>query len=139
MVLQAINDGLTRMEVEFPALPSSVDGARAATLLVRLCPLRPLHRTTVSCSAAAYKSGSDDFIDANVQLAIAAGRLVRVPAEGALSVNKQRHAHLPDTRACGRAQLTQRLGKRVHIVVPDEGEYNRSYRMCARVQGTLTV
>jgi len=27
----------------------------------------------------------------------------------------------------------------VHIVVPDEGEYNRSYRMCARVQGTLTV
>ena len=26
--LQAVNDGLTRMEVEFPALPNNVDGAQ---------------------------------------------------------------------------------------------------------------
>ncbi|KAK9826777.1 hypothetical protein WJX81_008050 [Elliptochloris bilobata] len=72
-VLAAISDGVTRMEVEFPALPNSVD---------------------------AYKSSSDAFVDANVQLAIASARL-----------------------------LAEQSGKRVHIVVPDEGEYNRSYRM----------
>ena len=27
MPMQAVNDGLTRLEVEFPALPNSVDGA----------------------------------------------------------------------------------------------------------------
>ncbi|GBG90319.1 hypothetical protein CBR_g50568 [Chara braunii] len=39
-----LDDGLTRMEVEFPPLPSSVSG---------------------------YKGSSDDFIDANIQLAVA--------------------------------------------------------------------
>ena len=30
----------------------------------------------------------------------------------------------------GGGQLAEQSGKRVHIVVPDEGEYNRSFRMC---------
>ena len=36
--------------------------------------------------------------------------------------------------------MAERLGKRVHIVVPDEGEYNRSYRMYAPAPGvTVTL
>jgi len=61
--------------------------------------------------------------------------LQRAPCLSTSSVTRT----CPTLARAGRAQLTQRLGKRVHIVVPDEGEYNRSYRMCARVQGTLTV
>ena len=35
--------------------------------------------------------------------------------------------------------MAERLGKRVHIVVPDEGEYNRSYRMCAPAPGVTVT
>ncbi|CAL8467622.1 g7160 [Coccomyxa elongata] len=72
-VRAAIEDGLTRLEVEFPALPGNIDG---------------------------YKGASDWFIDSNIQLAIAASRI-----------------------------LVKESGKKVHIVVPDGGEYNRSYKM----------
>ncbi|KAK9909885.1 hypothetical protein WJX75_008958 [Coccomyxa subellipsoidea] len=64
---------MTRLEVEFPALPGSIDG---------------------------YKGASDWFIDSNIQLAMAASRI-----------------------------LVKESGKRVHILVPDGGEYNRSYKM----------
>ncbi|CAL5219520.1 g1367 [Coccomyxa viridis] len=72
-VKAAVADGLTRLEVEFPALPGNIDG---------------------------YKGASDWFIDSNIQLALAAGKMIRADS-----------------------------GKRVHIVVPDGGEYNRSYKM----------
>jgi len=48
-VLKAIGDGVTRMEVEFPPIPTSID---------------------------AYKGASDVFIDANVQLAISAAKQI---------------------------------------------------------------
>ena len=49
---------------------------------------------------AGYKGASDMYIDTNVQLAIAAAR-----------------------------QLSEKGGLRVHILVPDQTEFNRSYKM----------
>ncbi|GAB4822300.1 hypothetical protein N2152v2_009346 [Parachlorella kessleri] len=71
-VVAAVGDGVTRMEVEFPAV-SEVDG---------------------------YKGSSDLYIDANIQLALAAGR-----------------------------RIYEKSGKRVHVLVPDEVEYRRAYKM----------
>ena len=77
---------------------------------------------------AAYKSSSDAFVDANVQLAIASARLVSP------MVSERAHSaeHMcRDLHGVRGTQLAEQTGKRVHIVVPDEGEYNRSFRMCA--------
>ncbi|GFR41032.1 hypothetical protein Agub_g1465, partial [Astrephomene gubernaculifera] len=71
-IMAALNDGLRWLEVEFPALPTNVDG---------------------------YKGSSDLFIDSNTQLALA-----------------------------GAKRLAAR-GRKVHIVLPDEGEYSRTYRI----------
>lgn len=71
-VSAAIDAGENRLEVEFPPLAGSED---------------------------AYKRESDAFVDANVQLALAAAK-----------------------------QLAA-AGRRVHIVLPDQGEYDRSYAM----------
>ncbi|KIY95122.1 hypothetical protein MNEG_12840 [Monoraphidium neglectum] len=71
-LLQGVNAGLKRMEVEFPPIPTNID---------------------------AYKGSSDLFIDSNVQLALAAAKKVAA------------------------------AGKRVHVLVPDLGEYGRSYKI----------
>ncbi|GLI69007.1 hypothetical protein VaNZ11_013545 [Volvox africanus] len=71
-VMSAIGDGLKWLEVEFPALPTNVDG---------------------------YKGSSDLFIDSNTQLALAGAKRVA-------------------TR-----------GRKVHIVLPDGGEYARTCRI----------
>ncbi|GIL72985.1 hypothetical protein Vretifemale_3208, partial [Volvox reticuliferus] len=71
-VMSAIGDGLKWLEVEFPALPTNVDG---------------------------YKGSSDLFIDSNTQLALAGAK--RVAARG----------------------------RKVHIVLPDGGEYTRTCRI----------
>ncbi|PSC74905.1 LOW PSII ACCUMULATION chloroplastic [Micractinium conductrix] len=71
-VAAAVADGETRLEVEFPAV-SNVDG---------------------------YKGASDLYIDANIQLALAAAR-----------------------------QLAERTGKRVHMLLPDEIEFKRAEDM----------
>lgn len=71
-MLSAVESGITRMEVEFPPIPTNID---------------------------AYKGSSDLFIDSNVQLALAAAK-----------------------------QLAA-AGKKVHVVVPDLGEYARSYKI----------
>ncbi|KAI3429268.1 hypothetical protein D9Q98_005365 [Chlorella vulgaris] len=71
-VAVAVSDGLTRLEVEFPAV-SNVDG---------------------------YKGASDLYIDANIQLALAASR-----------------------------KLAEVTGKRVHLLLPDETEYLRAKDM----------
>ncbi|EFN59896.1 hypothetical protein CHLNCDRAFT_132917 [Chlorella variabilis] len=71
-VAVAVEDGLNRLEVEFPAV-SNVDG---------------------------YKGSSDLYIDANIQLALAASR-----------------------------KLAEVTGKRVHLLLPDETEYSRAAEM----------
>ncbi|KAL4447447.1 hypothetical protein ABPG75_004666 [Micractinium tetrahymenae] len=71
-VAAAMDDGLNRLEVEFPAV-SNVDG---------------------------YKGASDLYIDANIQLALAAAK-----------------------------QLAENTGKRVHMLLPDEVEYRRAADM----------
>ncbi|KXZ56733.1 hypothetical protein GPECTOR_1g660 [Gonium pectorale] len=71
-VMAAVADGVQWMEVEFPALPTNVDG---------------------------YKGSSDLFIDSNTQLALA-----------------------------GAKRLAAR-GRKVHIVLPDGGEYARTFRI----------
>jgi len=71
-ILDGAKDGLTRMEVEFPPIPTKIDG---------------------------YKGASDLFIDSNAQLSLAAARKI---AE---------------------------TGKKVHVVMPDQGEYDRTYKM----------
>lgn len=71
-VMSAIENGETRLEVEFPPLPSSISG---------------------------YKGSSDDFIDANAQLALVAAK-----------------------------NLIQK-GKRVMLLFPDAAEYERSRSM----------
>lgn len=70
--LSGIKNGVKRMEVEFPPTPISIEG---------------------------YKGASDTFIDANVQLALSAARLLA----GA--------------------------GRKVHVVMPDQGEYDRGYKI----------
>ncbi|KAK9865651.1 hypothetical protein WJX84_008406 [Apatococcus fuscideae] len=72
-VASALEDGETRLEVEFPPTPGGVNS---------------------------YKGSSDSYIDANIQLAITAGK-----------------------------ELAMKHGKRVHILVPDKGEFKRSYPM----------
>eukprot|EP00891_Asterochloris_glomerata_P007815 jgi/Astpho2/7815/fgenesh1_pm.00117_%23_11_t len=72
-LVEAMEAGLSELEVEFPPLPSSVDS---------------------------YKGASDDYIDANVRLAIS-----------------------------GAVKIAKKTNKRVHILVPDRTEYNRSYKL----------
>jgi hypothetical protein len=96
-VATAIGDGLRLLEVEFPALPTKVDGARVGR--TPICKSRyavegALHAcwratrgarsvvTTPDClpplvRRAAYKGSSDLFIDSNTQLALAAAKRVR--------------------------------------------------------------
>ena len=50
--------------------------------------------------SAGYKGSSDLYIDSNIQLALAAAR-----------------------------QITTDTGKRVHILLPDDIEYRRAYKM----------
>ncbi|GAX79735.1 hypothetical protein CEUSTIGMA_g7176.t1 [Chlamydomonas eustigma] len=71
-ILEAVKDGEKRLEVEFPPVPLKIEG---------------------------YKSNSDLFIDSNVQLALAAAKLLAAS------------------------------GKRTHVVMPDNGEYIRTYKM----------
>ncbi|KAK9841103.1 hypothetical protein WJX84_001350 [Apatococcus fuscideae] len=72
-VAAALEAGETRLEVEFPPTPGGVNS---------------------------YKGSSDSYIDANIQLAITAGK-----------------------------ELALKDKKRVHILVPDKGEFKRSYPM----------
>ncbi len=83
-VEDAIKQGLTRLEVEFPPVPTKIDGAccpSATAALPGPCQqrrnsaLRPSTQTIVRLSAG-YKGASDMFIDSNVQLALAAARQV---------------------------------------------------------------
>lgn len=67
----ALEDGVNRMEVDFPTL-----------------------------SGDSYKVGSDDYIDANIQLAISAA-----------------------------TEMIEKKGIKVHLIVPDKGEYRRSFKM----------
>ena len=72
-IVYGIQDGLNRVEVEFPAV-SDVDG---------------------------YKGSSDLYIDANIQLAIAAAR-----------------------------KIFSTTAMKVHLLLPDEPEYRRAYKLC---------
>lgn len=75
-VLDGITDGLTRMEVEFPPVPTKLDGEHRLqrppmlAICLRLCTICTLR------VAPGYKGASDLFIDSNVQLALAAARKV---------------------------------------------------------------
>lgn len=91
-------------------------------------------------TCAAYKSSSDAFVDANVQLAIASARLVgsKVAAHAHAAPQVQ-SAYAVTSSVWGGGQLAEQSGKRVHIVVPDEGEYNRSFRMCGPAPLLLLV
>ena len=78
-VKAAVADGLTRVEVEFPALPGNIDGKRE--LYVQITDLLQLHlapRPYPICAHAGYKGASDWFIDSNIQLALAASKMVRL-------------------------------------------------------------
>ena len=75
-IVFGIEDGLKRMEVEFPAV-SNVDG---------------------------YKGSSDLYIDSNIQLAIAAAR-----------------------------KIYSTTALKVHILLPDDAEYRRAYKLCVLV------
>ncbi|KAG2499857.1 hypothetical protein HYH03_002148 [Edaphochlamys debaryana] len=68
----AIKDGIRRQEVEFPPLPTSIDG---------------------------YKGASDMYIDSNTQLALAGARKLAAK------------------------------GRKVHLVLPDGGEFNRTIKV----------
>ena len=81
-------------------------------------------------TCAAYKSSSDAFVDANVQLAIASARLVSPRVLARSGGTALQSAYPVTSSVWGGGQLAEQSGKRVHIVVPDEGEYNRSFRMC---------
>lgn len=87
-VATALDDGVKRMEVDFPPLTSEGLGTNFR--------------------------GSDEFIDANVQLAISASNKLQKPAP-----------------------------QRVHILVPDKGEFQRSFRMfkgaLERTDGQVTM
>jgi len=77
-VKAAVADGLTRLEVEFPALPGNIDGKR--WLYVQIADLLQLHlapRPYPMSAHAGYKGASDWFIDSNIQLALAASKMVR--------------------------------------------------------------
>lgn len=92
-VLAATQDGLGRLEVEFPAV-SEVDGGcnrppppltclpasqHVLTWLLQQCWQARSQLLTVVLPSqdAGYKGSSDLYIDANIQLALAAGRRVR--------------------------------------------------------------
>ena len=75
----AVDDGLTRLEVEFPPLPGNIDGKLRRHM--HGCPLHVdrWHATDAPCPLhAGYKGSSDWFVDSNIQLAIAASRTVRL-------------------------------------------------------------
>jgi hypothetical protein len=84
-VAVAVSDGLTRLEVEFPAV-SNVDGERrqgGCQLFFAHCILcASCYTCTANASSAGYKGASDLYIDANIQLALAASRKVRVLSTG---------------------------------------------------------
>jgi hypothetical protein len=90
----ALADGLRRLEVEFPPVPTGLD---------------------------AYKGSSDLFIDSNVQLALTAAKMLAgitpLPAGAQAGA-----AAAPPTTA-------DRPQRKIHIVVPDLGEYARSYKL----------
>ena len=80
-LVEAMEAGLSELEVEFPPLPSSVDSelcsAASACLSCALASYMLLAQKMLStpylCSLpaiACYKGASDDYIDANVRLAI---------------------------------------------------------------------
>lgn len=78
---------------------SRARGAYHATLSPGFCPA--LEFPPLPGSVDGYEGASDAYIDANVQFAIAAARYLRDGGDG----------------------------RRVHIVVPDEDELNRSRKM----------
>jgi hypothetical protein len=88
-VAAAMADGLRRVEVEFPPVPTGLD---------------------------AYKGSSDLFIDSNVQLALTAAKMLAGLTPLPAGAPASSAAPSPD-------------GRRVHIVVPDLGEYARSYKL----------
>ena len=85
-----------------------------------------------------YKGASDWFIDSNIQLALAASKMVS-PTVFMKMQNSQSMicslfaSHFVQAsiseEVCHAPQIRADSGKRVHIVVPDGGEYNRSYKM----------
>jgi hypothetical protein len=91
----ALSDGLRRVEVEFPPVPTGLD---------------------------AYKGSSDLFIDSNVQLALTAAKmlagLVPLPPAGGAGGG-----------AAATTAATPPPQRKIHIVVPDLGEYGRSYKL----------
>lgn len=120
-VILAMNDGLTRMEVEFPAL-SNVDGVFFAvndsfdpirSLTTIIDPLYHIYITYIVqftlhnkftgvlfIFCAGYKGSSDLYIDANIQLALAAAK-----------------------------QLHATTSKKIHLLLPDDTEYRRAYKL----------
>lgn len=91
----ALSDGLRRLEVEFPPVPTGLD---------------------------AYKGSSDLFIDSNVQLALSAAKMLA-------GINPLPGAAQNNGNAAANASQPQQKQRRVHIVVPDLGEYARSYKL----------
>ena len=78
------------------------------------------------------------YIDTNVQLAIAAARQVcgcLVPPAAASPTALFGILYTQQSSLCGltgvsqSSQLSQKAGLRVHILVPDQTEYNRSYKL----------
>ncbi|KAJ9510543.1 hypothetical protein QJQ45_016020 [Haematococcus lacustris] len=99
-VADGIKNGLTRMEVEFPPVPVRLDGAADSIgLRVAWVLQHPSTPCVLATHSAGYKGASDVFIDANVQLALAGARKLAA------------------------------AGRRVHVVMPDQGEYDRTYKM----------
>jgi hypothetical protein len=86
----ALGDGLRRLEVEFPPVPTGLD---------------------------AYKGSSDLFIDSNVQLALSAAKMLA-------GINP-----LPASAAANGSAPAAGIQRKIHIVVPDLGEYARSYKL----------
>lgn len=99
-VAVAVSDGLTRLEVEFPAV-SNVDGERrqgGCQLFFAHCILcASCYTCTANASSAGYKGASDLYIDANIQLALAASRKVRAVDGPAPPVLLPQHAAVLET------------------------------------------
>jgi hypothetical protein len=95
----ALTDGLKRVEVEFPPVPTGLD---------------------------AYKGSSDLFIDSNVQLALSAAKMLAgiVPLPGGGGAQA-----LSSSSSSSSPQPQQQPQRNIHIVVPDLGEYARSYKL----------
>ncbi len=69
-IIEAMKDGDTRMEVEFPSVPVSTEGETCKSNVNHMA------WNVNGSSLTGYKVNSDVIVDANAQLAIAAAKLV---------------------------------------------------------------